>query len=310
MNTKNSSVQEYIARINKVMDYMERNLDKPVNLELLADVAGFSPFHFHRIFGALTGETLNNFVKRLRIERAASRLLNNPNEPINQIGSICGFNSPSVFCRTFKEIYGVSPLQFRESWNDIFSKNGQSDSKIDKLHPTQAEYLRRVEITKQWRIQMNSNIEIKQLPDLNLLYCRHTGAFNEIGQAYEKLFKWAGARGLLNFPVTKGVTVYHDDPKVTQPDKVRQSACITIENEVKPEGEIGKMTIPGGTFVVGHFEIGVTEFEQAWNAVCLWLAESGYQPADGYPYELYHNNHENHPEKKFIVDICIPVKPL
>lgn len=310
MNTKNSSVQEYIARINKVMDYMERNLDKPVNLELLADVAGFSPFHFHRIFGALTGETLNNFVKRLRIERAASRLLNNPNEPINQIGSICGFNSPSVFCRSFKEIYGMSPLQFRESWNDIFSKNGQPDSKNGKLHPTQAEYLRRVEITKQWRIQMNSNIEIKQLPDLKLLYCRHTGAFNEIGQAYEKLFKWAGARGLLRFPVTKGVTVYHDDPKVTQPDKVRQSACITIEDEVKTEGEIGKMTITGGTFVVGHFEIGVTEFEQAWNAVCLWLAESGYQPADGYPYELYHNNHEDHPEKKFIVDICIPVKPL
>jgi len=42
--------------------------------------------------------------------------------------------------------------------------------------------------------------------------------------------------------------------------------------------------------------------------MCRWVAQSGYQPADASPYELYHNNHEEHPEKKFIVDICIPVK--
>ena len=145
---------------------------------------------------------------------------------------------------------------------------------------------------------------------MNVIYCRHIGQFDQIGKAYDKLFKWAGPRGLLRFPETKGITYYHDDPKVTNIENIRQSACITVKEDVKVEGEIGKMHIPGGRYVVGHFEIGSTEFQEAWDSVCIWLSESGYQPADGNPYEMYLNNHEEHPERKFIVDICIPIKPM
>jgi AraC family transcriptional regulator len=148
------------------------------------------------------------------------------------------------------------------------------------------------------------------LPKYDFIYVRHTGQFNEIGQAYNKLFQWAGPRGLLNFPETKTATVYHDDPKVTDIENVRQSACISISSSVKTDGEIGTMSVPAGKYAVGRFEIGPTEFEEAWNSMCLWLGDSGWQPADGYPYELYHNNHEEHPERKFILDICMPVKPL
>lgn len=70
------------------------------------------------------------------------------------------------------------------------------------------------------------------------------------------------------------------------------------------------MTIKGGKFAVGHFEIGVTEFENAWNTTCVWMTESGYEPGDGNPYELYYADPENHPEHKFVLDICIPVKYL
>jgi AraC family transcriptional regulator len=157
---------------------------------------------------------------------------------------------------------------------------------------------------------MESNVEIKVMPDMKAIYCRHIGPFHLIGQAYEKLSQWAGPRGLYVPNVTKTATVTHDDPSVTDLDKIRQSACIIVDKDVKVEGEIGKMIIPGGKYVVGHFELGMHEFQKAWNTMCHWFTESGYQQGDGCTYELYHNDYTTHPEKKHIVDICIPVKPL
>ena len=76
---------------------------------------------------------------------------------------------------------------------------------------------------------METYIAVKEMPALYLIYCRHVGRFDQIGGAFEKLFKWAGPRGLLKFPDTKTVTVYHDDPKVVEMEKVRQNACITVD---------------------------------------------------------------------------------
>jgi AraC family transcriptional regulator len=310
MIPENKYQKEYIFRINKVTDYIDSNLDKTLNLETLAEIANFSPFHFHRIFTVFTGETLNAFVKRLRVEKAARLLLIDSDNPINDIAYNCGYSSNSVFSREFKKYFKISAKDYRVKMKNELSKIGQQESKNSKLSDNSNNYIRIVELTNKWRELMKTNIEIKDLPALDLIYCRHIGQFNQIGSVFEKLFKWAGPRGLLNFPKTKTVTVYHDDPNVTDIEKVRQSACITIDKEVKPEGEIGKMNIPAGKYAVGYFEIDETEFEQAWNAMCIWVSESGYQPADGNPYELYHQDPAHHPENKFVLDICIPVKVL
>jgi AraC family transcriptional regulator len=146
-------------------------------------------------------------------------------------------------------------------------------------------------------IMKDTYIEIRQMPQMNLIYCRHTGAFNQIGQAYEKLFKWAIPRGLVT-PETKTVTVYHDDPAITSVDKVRQDASIIVREPVKVEGEIGSSVVRAGKYAVGHFELRETEFEQAWNTMCSWFSESGFQPDDGCTYELYHNHYEDHPDHR------------
>ncbi len=157
---------------------------------------------------------------------------------------------------------------------------------------------------------MEKNIAVKEMPAMDLIYCRHVGRFDQIGGTFEKLFKWAGPRGLLKFPDTKTVTVYHDDPKVVDMEKVRQSACITVDEDAKPEGEFSKMHLPGGNYAMGSFKVMPHQFGEAWDAVCRWLADSGYQPSDGYPYEYYPEEHEAGPPPIFTVDICVPVKPL
>ncbi len=307
-----TSRQTYIGRINKAMDYIDQHLDQPLILCDIATAAHFSPFHFHRIFSALTGETVNNFVKRLRIEKAASLLINNPEMSISEIAMKCGFSSDPVFCRSFRKHYGETAQQFRKHYasdslnvGPAISKNHQSDGKNRQDFGEGTAYFCLVSNINDQK--MHKNIQVKEMPVLHLVYCRHTGAFDKIGEAYEKIFKWAGPRGLLSVPDIKTVTVYHDDPKVTAIEKLRQSACITVNSDVKVSGEFGKLTVPAGWYAVGRYEIGVEGFEGAWDDMCRWFVDSGYQPGEGCSYELYHNDHREHPEHKFILDLCIPV---
>jgi len=310
MNVQQQSRQEYIHRINRVVDYIEANLDDEHTLEKLAGVAHFSPFHFHRIFRALTGETINNYVKRIRLQMAGSMLLNDYSRAVTDIALQCGFNSTAVFCRAFKDHFGRSTGEFRKYYEMKDSKNGQHDRKNGQSILGSSLYISVESINQNRNEQMETNIEVKEMPAMDLIYCRHVGPFDQISGAFEKLFKWAGPRGLLNFPETKTVTVYHDDPKVVEIDKLRQSACITIEGDVKSAGEFGNMHVPGGKYAVGRFVVQPHQFSEAWDAVCRWLADSGYQPSDGYPYEYYPEEHKPGNPPTFTVDICVPVKPL
>jgi len=314
MNSSELSRQEYTARINRVMDYIGKNLGDQIDLSVMAEIASFSPYHFHRIFTFIVGETPADFVSRIRLEKAAQLLRDDTKSTVGDIAFRCGFVNISSFSRAFRSYFGMTTREFSEQEKAIFVKDGIRYGKNCKPVSKIGKHVQQVNdqfcsVDFKQLIIMDTKIEIKQMPELHLIYCRHMGAFNKIGQAYEKLYRWAGPRGLVT-PATRTVTVYHDDPAITSIDKVRQDASLVVEGDVKVEGEIGKSTIPGGKYAVGHFEIRETEFEQAWNTMCSWLTESGYQPGDGPTYEYYHNDYNEHPEHKFIVDICLPVKPL
>ena len=315
MTPQEISKGEYIARINRVMQFVELHINQTLNLDDMAQVAHFSPFHFHRIFTILVGETPANFLQRIRIEKTAQQLKDFPRKSISDIAFDCGFSSVSLFSRTFRKHFGISAKEYRLTEKSLlvkdgvyYSKIGQSLSKKSKLFVAVNEELCPDKFKE--LIIMETKVVVKEMPEMQVIYCRHIGAFNQIGQAYGKLMQFAGPRGLLNSPDAKTLTLYHDDPSVTEIEKVRQSACLIVSGDVKVEGEISKMIVRGGKYAVGHFEIAENQFEQAWNTMCLWLTESGYEPGEGYPYELYYNDHTRHPERKFILDICIPVKIL
>ncbi len=314
MTIQDTSRAEYVSRINRVMEYVDEHYNEQVNLDTLAGVAHFSPFHFHRIFTTLTGETPADFFLRIRTEKAAQQLRDYRCKSISNIAYDCGFSSMSLFARTFRKHFGMSASTFRKIEqptvvkNGIYySKNGQPLSKKNQIYTSLNNELCSINF-KELMI-MDTKIVVKQMPEMQAIYYRHTGNFKEIYKAYNRLMQFAGPRGLVK-PDSHTVTVYHDDPSVTEIEKVRQSACLVVDKDVKTGGEIGKMTIPGGKYAVGHFEIKVTQFEEAWNTMCLWLTESGYEPGVGTPYEYYYCDPENHPENKFVLDICIPVKSL
>lgn len=104
----------YVARFNSVVDYSDAHLAEPLDLHTLATVAHFSPWHFHRLFQAMMGETLAERVRRRRLEAAASLLLASPPAPVQAVALDTGFGSPEVFTRTFKSHFGVTPSAWRQ----------------------------------------------------------------------------------------------------------------------------------------------------------------------------------------------------
>jgi AraC family transcriptional regulator len=317
---------EYVGRINRVLDYIEANLTGDLSLATLARVANFSPFHFHRIFRSIIGETLNQFIQRRRLEKAASSLLANAARSITEIALDCGFSGSSTFARAFKDAFGVSASEYRAAGCPGQSKNGNTKSKENKAESKLrqdvglfAHTIDLVSGTQLWRCTMTSrnevNITVKDMPEMHVAYVRHIGPYKGNAALFERLFGklcgWAGPRGLIRPPETQFLCLYYDDPDVTDEQKQRVDVAITVAPETEVEGEIGKNLVAGGRYAVGRFELLPTEYEQAWATIMGgWLPESGYQCDDKPCYELYHNDPKTHPEGRCIVDICIPVKPL
>jgi AraC family transcriptional regulator len=327
MDASQTRRSEYVARINRVVDYIESHLACELSLEVLAKIACFSSFHFHRIFAAMTGETLNHFVRRLRIEKAASQLLANPGKSVTEVALDCGFSGSSVFARVFKEFFGRSALEWQRASPE---ERAQANRKIGQTfrNPWQAEdfSIRHVgPVTTEsptWRIEMKknpdrkleANVTVTELPPRNVIYARHVGPYAGLAQVFQglfgRLYAYAGPRGLLG-PGAESLCVYHDDPSVCDEEKLRVDACLTVPPGTPVEGEIGTMVVPGGKFAVGHFELGMDEYSLAWESMAGgWLPESGYQFDDRLAFELYRNNPEEHPQKKCVVDICIPVRAM
>ncbi|MCG8577343.1 MAG: AraC family transcriptional regulator [Flavobacteriales bacterium] len=305
MDKAKTNSKEYIKRIGEVIQFIHQNLHLELNLAIVAEKACYSPYHFHRIFSAITGESLNSYINRKRIEKSAALLMHHSQKTISDIVFECGFNSNSSYTKAFKKFYGMSPTEFR-SQSSEYSKIGKTVSKDGQIQLSFDNYVCNINHLKNW-MNMNANIEVKEMPQMKLAYVSHTGPFEQIGEAYGKLMQWAGPKGLLNNPGFKCVTVHHDDPNITEISKVRQSACITLDEAIKAEGEIGYMTTEKVKCAVARFEIDFSEFEQSWQSVFIWLNENGYQTANKDCYEIFHNDFNEHPQKKCILDICVPV---
>ena len=114
METKEINRQEYKLRIDKVTEYIHQNIDQPLSLHKMAGIACFSPFHFHRVFTFLTGETPTEYIKRTRIEKAALLLQNDRQLSATEIASRCGFSSLSLLSRNFKQHFNISEFRSQE----------------------------------------------------------------------------------------------------------------------------------------------------------------------------------------------------
>ncbi len=100
-------------RIEEVQEYIQHNIQQPLGREVLADVAGYSIPHFHRIFTACVGESAISYVRRLRLIRAGHKLRMGAID-IMEVALSAGYESHAAFSKAFKKQFGISPREFRD----------------------------------------------------------------------------------------------------------------------------------------------------------------------------------------------------
>jgi AraC family transcriptional regulator len=297
-NGKHAQRGEYAQRIDRVIDYLRGNLHRPVKLAELATVACFSEFHFHRIFTAVSGETLNSFTNRLRLEKAA-RLLRYSEQSLTEIALDCGFSSSATFSRAFRSGYDTSPSQFRKS-GEI------KKSKICKELFPKDEYGLPMSAEEK---KSAFPVRLIDIPERQVAYIRVTNAFemDRVLAALETLIQWAKSQGVFSQGILFGMTV--DDPHVTPKHLYRYEVCLASFLPFECAEGMSKLKMPAMRYsaikVSGDFDMVATAWDYLYRD---WLIHSAYEPEHAPALEVFMDKESAMDWSHFELELCLPVK--
>ncbi len=273
----------YEARLKRVTVYIHDHLDDDLDLNKLADIACLSPYHWHRIYRAVFGETIAATVKRLRLHRAAEALANG-DLAVADIARRCGYENVQSFTRIFAASYGLPPAQYRQ-------------------HGSHTRYRE----LPQTRSDLMFQVEIKNLPAIHAVTLNHSGSYQSIGKTFETLSGLLHMRNMVNQPVQL-VGIYYDDPAVVGEAELRSQAGVILaaENVAPP---LQRTEITGGKYAVLRHVGAYSDLAAAYQWLYQnWLMQSGEQPADAPPFELYLNTPMDTAPADLITEIHIPLR--
>jgi AraC family transcriptional regulator len=293
---------EYDRRMHAVLDYIDRHLDGAIELKQLARVAHFSPFHFHRLFSAWSGEVLGAYLGRRRIEVAAMRLCAQPELPVLQVALSVGFSSAEAFARAFRARFACTPTAWRKR------KEGLFNSKADQAR---REALADDGTSRTLRMERPMNVRLVDRDPVEVAYLRHTGAYGAPLSRFwqETVYPWMTANNLIGAP-RFGVSL--DDPSVTHPQKCRYDACVAVSKETTLAGKPMRKRLPGGRYAVLAFRGSAADIGIAWDHLLRdWLPTSGLQ-LDSRPFFEHYSPDARFDRNtgQFECELCVPVAPL
>jgi len=291
-----ASRAEYRDRIEKVVIYIHDHISEPLDLHTVAEVSHFSPYHFHRVFHGAMGETPQDYINRLRLERAANYLTKAREMSITNVAMACGFSSPSTFARSFKQHFGVTARECLRG-RYLSSLADACGSQVCTMT---------VEDRHEW------NVNIREVPAMHLAYLTYLKGYNpvEICKTWERLDTWAISHSAYA-ESTLRLGISMDDPLITPAGKCRYMAAITIPPAIKKDRVIGILDVPAMTCAIFHVTCRGDEIQRNYQAIYKdWLPDSGMQPADFPCYEVYRDVSEATYDGIFNMDIYIPLKPM
>jgi AraC family transcriptional regulator len=275
----------YEERVGRVVDHVFDHLDEELDLNRLADVACLSPYHWHRVYQAMRGETIAATVKRLRLDRAAT-LLVQTSLPVEEVARRSGYGNLQSFTRIFADVYGMPPATYRREG---------SHRRFNAAHAAHSHDA--------------YDVRIETLPPLSAVTALHVGPYMEINRAFDRLFGWLAARDLVQ-PGTRMFAIFYGDVDLVPEAELRSRACAVIGAPTTIDPPFELVTIPGGDCAVLRHKGPYADMKAAYQWFYgTWLPSSGREPADSPGLEEYLNHPRDTAPTDLLADMFLPLKP-
>lgn len=282
--TSDQPFKKYEDRLHRVLSYIYENLSEDLNLDTLADIACMSRYHWHRVFRAMTGETLAEVVRRLRLSKAANTLLQEKIS-VREIATSFGYRNLASFSRAFKKAHGVSPNEFRERGlaitNYLSLKKGH-----ENLYP----------------------VIIKEFEEVCAAGVLHSGPYQKIGTAFKSLGSVLMANSLMS-QVHELFVIYHDPPDCKPSSELRSHVAVSVHDGFPNNlNRMDYFNVVGGTYAVLEHKGPYATLKAAYEWFYgKWLPNSGLEPKDAPPLEVYINDPKITPSAELRTDIRLPL---
>jgi AraC family transcriptional regulator len=278
---------DYGRRVARAMALIAADPGRTPSLDELAAAAAFSPYHFHRIYRELTGETPAETLARARLSRAAAMLAGGT-APVAEVARACGYGSAAAFTRAFHAAYGLPPAGYRAS-------GGIGTPKPPS--PTNPQ------------VTLMFQVQIRAEPAIRLATLPHRGPYDGIGHVYDRLTAWGQARNLVD-EATRFIALYHDDPQSVPEAALRAEAGITVPEGVAESEGVTIHELPASRVAVLLFKGPYAELEGTYTWLYRdWLPGSGEEPDDQPAREEYLNDPKALPPSEWLTEIMIPLRP-
>lgn len=274
----------YEARLNRVADYIYDHLEDDIRFDDLAEIACLSPWHWHRVYTAMRGETVTATIRRLRLSRAAERLANT-DIALDVIAGRAGYGSADAFGRAFKEAYRKSPADYRATGSHAAFKAAL-------------------------RAEDGAGfpISIETLAPIRCASVAHSGTYMQIDHAMGSLFTALAAQGIVATD-RRMLAIFYDDPDLVPVDRLRSRACSPVDDGVALVPPIEEAVVSGGLHARLRYRGPYADMKGAYRWLLgVWLPQSGHEPGDAPIFEAYLNSPQQVAPTELITDIHLPLR--
>lgn len=284
----------YLARFQKVLDYIDRHLHEDLTVARLSDVAAFSKYHFLRQFSDLFGVGVYKYVQFRRLKRASYQLAFRDDLPVTEIALDSGYDNLESFTRSFKKSAGQTPSDFRRQpqwtpWHDTH----------EPLAALRTRYMQPKTDTR--------DVRLMDFPETLVAALEHRGDPNRIGDSIRSFIAWRKQHHL--HPSRHATfNIFYDDPYQVAPEDYRIDLCVAVDRDIPGDGIVHKIIPAGRCALLRH--IGSDDHLHASIAYLYseWLPQSGEEPRDFPLFAQRVTFFPDVPEHEAVVDVFLPLR--